>query len=194
MRRKCIVFVFGALEMKRAALGTGHSLSLCRLGEIWVRTLERGLVHSIGCWIGSSVRSLMQWWCAMGACSPWVVEQSQILQTLRKPFLDARKDIYNSHSAKEAGILNSARSHAQTSLTGGSHTSPVRKSSPFMKGFLSPWRPGSYSLLWMQELHDLREFLTSPLPCLSSLSFEFHFSLLAEYLLWCVKQWRDVMK
>lgn len=170
--------------MKRAALGTGHSLSLSMQAG-WDLSEDTGEgVHTFNrmlnwflCKVPYQCKILR--WCVIGACSPWVVEeQSRVLQTLWKLFLDARKDIYNSHPAKEVGSLDSARSHAQAPLTGGSHISPVRKSSPYMKGFLSPWRPESYSLPLMQELHDCYGNswpLPSPASLLSPLRVTSHF-------------------
>ena len=75
------------------------------------------------------------WWCDMHLHVRCRRTESLVLQTISKPFLEAREHIYNSHLEKEVGSLDSTKP-AQLLLTEGGHTSPVHKSSPHMKGFL----------------------------------------------------------
>lgn len=163
MGRKCTGYFrkigFGEFEPGDRAFSP--CLCLCRLDETWVKTLERGCVHSIGCWTGCPVRSLriVRFSGVICTRSPRVEEeQSQAWQTLSKTFLGARKEIYNPHPGKQVGSLDSARNPARASLTGGSPTPPAYRSSPHLKGFLSPGRSGNYclssALLFLQEMHD----------------------------------------
>lgn len=143
--KKLVLKSLSCPKMNRAALGTGHSfpvpcLCLCRLEETWVMTLERGCVHSTGCWTSSPARPLRDVWfsgVAICACSPGAAEeQSQFWQTLSKPSPGARKGVQSSHPDKQVGSLESARNPAHPPLPAGSLTPPVYQSSPHRKGFL----------------------------------------------------------
>lgn len=154
-----------------------------------MKTLERGCVHSIGCWTGCPVRSLriVRFFGVICTWSPWVKEQSQVWQTLSETCLDASKEIYNPHPGKQVGSLDSARNPAEAPLTEGSLTPPSI-------GALHTWRDSYYwGDLETNAYHQLycsfkrcmtikgnpylgihssihSHFTPSPFPCLSPLS------------------------
>lgn len=140
-----------AVPKWKRCLGARRVLSpIVQLHATGVNALQTGYVLSRGCCIGSRGRRPIRVRFCGGvtyACTGAVEEPSRWAY---KPLANPSwmpGSVFSTLVGQRGGILDNTRNPAQPLLTGGSHAAPVHKCSPHMKGFLSPWRPGSSSLL-----------------------------------------------